>query len=172
MEYVAARYQRGDARRRNDLAHRHVRSAAEFALLGHRQSPSRGSGDTRVGANLYTCTIVALNPDTGKLVWYFQSSPHDTHDWDMVMTPVFFDGTFNGKPRKMLAQAGKNGLFFVLDRTNGKALISEAFVPANWVKGYDDRGEPIPDPEKEPKPDGVLVTGGVGTNWQAPSYDP
>jgi alcohol dehydrogenase (cytochrome c) len=130
------------------------------------------NGDTRVGANLYTCTIVALNPDTGKLIWYFQSSPHDTHDWDTVMTPVIFDGTFKGKPRKMLAQANKNGLFFVLDRISGEALISEAFVPANWVKGYDDRGQPIPDPNKEPKPDGVLVTGGVGTNWQAPSYDP
>ena len=89
------------------------------------------NGDTRAGANLYTCTIVALNPDTGKLVWYFQTSPHDTHDWDMVMTPVLFDGPFHGKPRKMLAQAGKNGLFFVLDRTDGKALVSEAFVPAN-----------------------------------------
>ena len=130
------------------------------------------NGDARPGANLYTCAIVALNPDTGKLVWYFQSSPHDTHDWDTVMTPVLFDGTFKGKPRKMLAQANKNGLFFVLDRTNGKALISEAFVPANWVKGYNDRGQPIPDSDREPKPDGVLVTGGVGTNWQAPSYDP
>ena len=106
------------------------------------------NGDTRVGANLYTCTIVALNPDTGKLIWYFQSSPHDTHDWDTVMTPVIFDGTFKGKPRKMLAQANKNGLFFVLDRISGEALISEAFVPANWVKGYDDRGQPIPDPEQ------------------------
>ena len=130
------------------------------------------NGDTRAGANLYTCTIVALNPDTGKLVWYFQTSPHDTHDWDMVMTPVLFDGTFQGKPRKMLAQAGKNGLFFVLDRTNGKSLISEPFVPANWFSGFDERGQPIPRRDKEPQPDGVLVTGGVGTNWQAPSYDP
>jgi PQQ-dependent dehydrogenase (methanol/ethanol family) len=130
------------------------------------------NSESRPGANLYTCSIVALNPDTGKLAWYFQSSPHDTHDWDTVMTPVLFDGVFKGKPRKMLAQANKNGLFFVLDRTNGKSLISESFVPANWVKGYDDRGQPIPDPDKEPKPDGVLVTGGVGTNWQAPSYDP
>jgi alcohol dehydrogenase (cytochrome c) len=130
------------------------------------------NSEARIGANLYTCTIVALNPDTGKLVWYFQSSPHDTHDWDMVMTPVLFDGTFHGQPRKMLAQAGKNGLFFVLDRTDGTALISEAFVPANWVEGYDQRGQPIPRKDKEPQPDGVLVTGGVGTNWQAPSYDP
>jgi len=130
------------------------------------------NGDTRVGANLYTCTIVALNPDTGKLVWYFQTSPHDTHDWDMVMTPVLFDGVFQGKPRKMLAQAGKNGLFFVLDRTNGEALVSTAFVPANWLSGFDKRGVPIPRPDKDPQPDGVLVTGGVGTNWQAPSFDP
>jgi alcohol dehydrogenase (cytochrome c) len=72
----------------------------------------------------------------------------------------------------MLAQAGKNGLFFVLDRTDGKALVSEAFVPANWLSGFDERGQPIPLRDKEPQPDGVLVTGGVGTNWQAPSYDP
>ena len=130
------------------------------------------NGETRVGANLYTCSIVALNPDTGKLVWYFQSSPHDTHDWDMVMTPVLFDGTVDGKPRKMVAQAGKNGLFFVLDRTDGKALVSEAFVPANWESGFAKNGEPIPRADKEPQPDGVLVTGGVGTNWQAPSFDP
>jgi len=106
------------------------------------------------------------------MVWHFQSSPHDTHDWDTVMTPVLFDGTFKGKPRKMLAQANKNGLFFVLDRTNGKALLSEAFVPANWLLGFDKNGEPIPDPKRDPQLDGVLVTGGVGTNWQAPSFDP
>jgi acido-empty-quinoprotein group A len=130
------------------------------------------NGDTRPGTNLYTCTIVALDPDTGKMAWHFQTSPHDTHDWDMVMTPVLFDGTFKGKPHKMLAQAGKNGLFFVLDRTNGKALLSEAFVPANWLSGFDKNGEPIPRRDREPQPDGVLVTGGVGTNWQAPSFDP
>jgi alcohol dehydrogenase (cytochrome c) len=130
------------------------------------------NGETRPGANLYTNTIVALNPDTGKMVWYFQSCPHDTHDWDMVMTPVLFDGVYHGKPRKMLAQAGKNGLFFVLDRTNGEALVSTAFVPANWLSGFDKQGVPIPRPDKDPQPDGVLVTGGVGTNWQAPSYDP
>ena len=114
------------------------------------------NGDTRTGANLYTCTIVALNPDTGKLVWYFQTSPHDTHDWDMVMTPVLFDGTFQGKPRKMLAQAGKNGLFFVLDRTNGKALISEPFVPANWLSGF----RPERPPDSAPRQ-------GAAARWRA-----
>jgi acido-empty-quinoprotein group A len=130
------------------------------------------NGAARVGANLYTCSIVALNPDTGKLIWYFQGSPHDTHDWDMNMTPVLFDGTFKGKPRKLLAQAGKNGMFFVLDRTNGKALISESFVKSNWYSGFNERGEPIPDPIREPQPDGTLVWGGAGTIWQAPSFDP
>ena len=78
------------------------------------------AGQGRKGSNLWTCSIVALNPDTGKLVWYFQASPHDTHDWDNVETPVLFDGEFNGQPRKLLAQAARNGYFFVLDRTNGK----------------------------------------------------
>jgi alcohol dehydrogenase (cytochrome c) len=79
-------------------------------------------GTTRPGDNLYTCTIVALNPDTGKLVWSFQVSPHDTHDWDAVETPVFVDGDFHGQPKKMLMQTSRNGYFFVLDRTNGKNL--------------------------------------------------
>jgi acido-empty-quinoprotein group A len=130
------------------------------------------NGAARVGDNLYTCSILALNPDTGKLVWYFQGSPHDTHDWDTNMTPVLFDATFDGKPRKLLAQADKNGLFFVLDRTNGKNLVSAPFVKCNWYSGFNKRGEPIPDPKREPQPDGTLVWGGAGTIWQAPSFDP
>jgi alcohol dehydrogenase (cytochrome c) len=117
---------------------------------------------------------VALNPDTGKLVWYFQASPHDTHDWDNVETPVLFDATVDGKPRKLLAQAARNGYFFVLDRTNGKSIVSRPFVPLNWSKGVDKNGQPIPDPKKEPTPDGSLVTipAGGATNWLPPSFDP
>ena len=63
------------------------------------------AGQSRKGSNLWTASIVALNPDTGKLVWYFQASPHDTHDWDDVETPVLFDAVIDGKPRKLLAQA-------------------------------------------------------------------
>ena len=81
------------------------------------------NGSTRPGDDLYTCSIVALNPDTGKLVWAFQVSPHDTHDWDAVETPVLVDGDFHGEPKKMLMQTSRNGYFFVLDRTNGKNLI-------------------------------------------------
>ena len=78
------------------------------------------NGKPRPGDDLYTCSIVALNPDTGKLVWGFSASPHDTHDWDAVETPVLVDGDFHGQPRKMLMQTSRNGYFFVLDRTNGR----------------------------------------------------
>jgi alcohol dehydrogenase (cytochrome c) len=132
------------------------------------------AGQGRKGSNLWTCSIVALNPDTGKLVWYFQASPHDTHDWDNVETPVLFDATIDGKPRKLLGQAARNGFFFVLDRTNGKSLVSKPYVPLNWAKGVDAKGQPIPDVAKQPSTDGSLVTipGGGGTNWMPPSYDP
>lgn len=133
------------------------------------------AGQGRKGANLYTDAIVALNPDTGKLVWYFQASPHDTHDWDNVETPVLFDMVIDGKPRKLLAQAARCGYFFVLDRTNGKALVSKPFVgTANWSKGIDQRGQPIPDPGKEPKVDGSMVDLPINgaTNWPPPSYSP
>jgi acido-empty-quinoprotein group A len=132
------------------------------------------AGQGRKGENLWTCSIVALNPDTGKLAWYFQASPHDTHDWDNVETPVLFDGEFKGEKRKMLAQAARNGYFFVLDRTNGKSLVTAPFVGTNWAKGIDAKGQPIPDPKKEPQVDGSLlnIPGGGGTNWIPPSYDP
>src|SRR6185437_16384217 len=74
------------------------------------------NGSARPGANLYTGCIIALNPDTGKMAWYFQPNPHDTHDWDAVQTPILFDGEINGQKRKLLAQASRNGWFFVLDR--------------------------------------------------------
>ncbi len=86
------------------------------------------AGDARPGSNLYTASIVALNPDTGKLAWYFQPNPHDTHDWDAVQTPILFDGTINGQSKKLLAQASRNGWFFVLDRTNGKSLVTAPFT--------------------------------------------
>jgi acido-empty-quinoprotein group A len=133
------------------------------------------AGQGRKGANLYTDAIVALNPDTGKLVWYFQASPHDTHDWDNVETPVLFDMVIDGKPRKLLAQAARCGYFFVLDRTNGKYLVSTPFVnKANWAKGIDERGQPIPNVGKEPQVDGSMVDVPINgaTNWPPPSYSP
>jgi acido-empty-quinoprotein group A len=133
------------------------------------------AGQSRKGDDLFTCSIVALNIDTGKLVWYFQASPHDTHDWDSVQTPVLIDGIFDGKPRKLLAQANRNGYFFVLDRTTGQNLLTKPFIETlNWSLGVNAKGQPIRNPEKDAKVDGVLVSpeSGGATNWPAPSFDP
>ena len=131
------------------------------------------NGKTRPGDNLYTCSIVAIHPDNGKLAWAFQASPHDTHDWDAVETPVLVDGDFHGKPRKMLMQTSRNGYFFVLDRTNGENLLSVPFGPTNWSLGVDKKGQPIPNPEKEPAPDGRFIAPDEGgmTNYRSPSFD-
>jgi alcohol dehydrogenase (cytochrome c) len=132
------------------------------------------TGATRPGDDLYTCSIVAINPDTGKLAWAFQPSPHDTHDWDAVETPVLVDADFHGKPRKMLMQTSRNGYFFVLDRTNGQCLLSVPFGPVNWSLGVDKQGRPIPNPQKEPARDGRLIAPDEGgmTNYRSPSFDP
>jgi alcohol dehydrogenase (cytochrome c) len=133
-------------------------------------SQSRGSG-----ANLYTCSLVAINVDTGKMAWYFQTSPHDTHDWDSTQTPVLFDAIFDGKPRKLVAQATRNGFFFVLDRTTGQHLVTGQFSPtANWTKGIDENGQPIRDPKKDFDIAGSLVspTNAGATNWMPPAYSP
>lgn len=131
-------------------------------------------GTTRKGDNLFTCSIVALNPDTGKLQWYFQASPHDVHDWDAVQTPVLVDADFKGQPRKLLLQASRNGYYFVLDRTNGKPLLSVPYEDINWSTGVDSRGRPVANPEKDPSPAGTLVQPDAlgATNWMAPSFNP
>ncbi len=132
------------------------------------------AGDMRPGDNLFTCSIVALNADTGKLVWYFQTSPHDVHDWDAVETPVVFDAEFDGRPRKLLAQASRNGFFFVLDRTNGQHLVTAPFIDQTWASGVDSGGRPIAKTDSAPKPDGTLVepASDGATNWMSPSFDP
>jgi alcohol dehydrogenase (cytochrome c) len=132
------------------------------------------NGTVRPGDNPWTCSIVALNPDTGKLVWGFSASPHDTHDWDAVETPVLVDAAFHGQPRKMLMQSSRNGYFFVLDRTNGKSLLTVPYGPVNWASGVDKDGRPIPNPDKDPKRDGRLIAPDEGglTNYRSPSFDP
>ena len=133
------------------------------------------AGQSRRGDDLFTCSIVALDIETGKMKWYFQTSPHDTHDWDAAQTPVLFDGMIDGKPRKLLAQANRNGYFFVLDRVTGKNIVSYPFLETmNWSKGVDANGRPIPNEAKEPQIPGVLVSppSGGAANWPPPSFDP
>jgi alcohol dehydrogenase (cytochrome c) len=132
------------------------------------------NGDARPGDNPWTGSIVAVNPDTGKLVWGFQASPHDTHDWDAAEVPVLVDAVFGGSPRELLLQASRNGYFFVLDRTSGQSLLTTSFATVNWATGVDKLGRPIPNPAKEPARDGRLVAPNEsgGTNYRSPSFDP
>lgn len=132
------------------------------------------AGKAREGDNLYTESIIALNPDTGKMAWYYQVSPHDTHDWDANEVPVLFDGVIDGKPRKLVAQAARNGYFFVLDRTNGQHVLTTRFAKANWAKGLNAKGQPMPDPAKYLAKNGVLVSPNQAgaANWPPASFSP
>ena len=137
-------------------------------------TPAYTSGN-RSGDNLYTCTLMAVNVDTGKMVWYYQTSPHDTHDWDSTQTPVLVDGDFGGKPRKLVLQATRNGYFFVLDRVTGEHLLTSKFgESANWSKPLNKNGQPYSDPAKDATVPGSLVSpqNGGSTNWPPPAYSP
>lgn len=128
---------------------------------------------SRKGDNLYTCALVALNPDTGKMAWHFQTSPHDTHDWDSAQVPVLIDGQIDGRPRKLIAQAARNGYYFLLDRTNGQHIATTQYVDfMNWSLGVNAKGQPINNPAKNATVDGVLISPGSATNWPPPSFSP
>jgi alcohol dehydrogenase (cytochrome c) len=127
------------------------------------------------GVNLYTCAMVAVNVDTGKMAWYYQTSPHDTHDWDSAQTPVMVDADFNGKPRKLLVTASRNGYFFTLDRVTGEHLVTGKFSDTvNWAKGLNANGQPVRDPAKDYDVGGALVSpnNGGATNWPPPAFSP
>jgi alcohol dehydrogenase (cytochrome c) len=132
------------------------------------------NGPARSGDNRWTDSIVAINPDTGKLAWGFQATRHDTHDWDAAEVPVLVDAPFNGSAARLLLQASRNGYFYVLDRETGRNLLTKPFATANWAKSIDQDGRPIPDPAKEPARDGRLVAPDEsgGTNYRSPSFDP
>jgi alcohol dehydrogenase (cytochrome c) len=132
------------------------------------------NGHGRPGDNRWTCSILALNPDTGELAWGFQVSPHDTHDWDAAEVPVLVDAKLGGVDRKLLLQASRNGYYVVLDRATGKNLVTTPFAATNWALGTDADGRPIPNPDKEPARDGRLVAPDElgATNYRSPSFDP
>ncbi|HEX4231596.1 MAG TPA: acido-empty-quinoprotein group A [Bryobacteraceae bacterium] len=129
------------------------------------------AGQGRPGANLWTESIVALNADTGKLKWYFQVSPHDTHDFDNTTAPILIDRMIDGKPRKLVSQAARNGFFVTLDRETGKYLVVKPFVPLDYYSGLSPEGEPIPIPDKDPTVGGSINIRNA-TNWEAPAYNP
>jgi len=131
-------------------------------------------GSRRKGENLYSNSVVALQPDTGKLQWYFQFTPFDLHDWDATEVPVLLDAEIDSKPRKLLIQANRNGFFYVLDRTNGKFLFAKPFATQNWAKSIDSSGKPTVLPNAAPNEEGVRTCPGAAgaTNWMSPTYSP
>jgi alcohol dehydrogenase (cytochrome c) len=127
----------------------------------------RGEGD-----NLFTGCLIAVNIDTGKMAWYFQTSPHDTHDWDSTQTPVLVDMPFNGRMRKLVMTATRNGYFFVLDRTTGEHLVtSKLGLVNNWAVGLDPKGQPKRNRNKDATIAGSLVNGDV-LNYPPPTFSP
>src|SRR3989454_2583595 len=129
-------------------------------------------GTVRPGDDLYTDCVLALDPDSGKLKWYFQFTPHDLFDYDATETAVLIDAVYKGEPRKLLVEANRNGFIYVLDRTNGKFLSAVRFAEKlNWAKGIDPQGRPIRT-GIQPTAEGTRICPGFAgaTNWYAPSY--
>jgi len=127
-------------------------------------------GEERKGDNLYTCSIVALDADTGQLKWYYQFTPHDTHDWDSGHVPVLADVQIGGRTQKAVMVANRNGFFYALDRATGKLLLAKPFTSTKWAREIGPDGRPIvlnEDGTKDCLPD---FWG--GTNFMPPSYDP
>jgi len=131
-------------------------------------------GEGRPGDDLYTDSVIALDPDTGKLKWYYQFTPHDLNDYDSVEVPVLVDTIYKGRPRKLIVEANRNGFIYVLDRTNGEFLSALPFTDnINWAKGIDADGHPIKT-GIIPGPDGTKICPSYGgaTNWYSPTYNP
>jgi len=107
------------------------------------------------------------------MAWYYQTSPHDTHDWDSAQTPILVDGPFNGKPRKLVLQATRNGHFFVLDRVTGEHLLTTRFTPwGKWVKEINKQGQPVRDPTRDASVGGTIISIDGWTNWPPPAFSP
>jgi alcohol dehydrogenase (cytochrome c) len=131
-------------------------------------------GESRPGDNLYTGSLVALDPDTGTLKWHYQYTPHDTHDWDANEVPVLADITINGRPRKVVMMANRNGFFYVNDRVTGEFIRARPFVHTTWSNEIGRDGRPVLNPGQEPTEAGTVTCPGLygGTNFQSPSFDP
>jgi alcohol dehydrogenase (cytochrome c) len=112
--------------------------------------------------------VVALDADTGKLKWYYQFTPHDDMDWDSAQVPVLADLEWQGRQRKLILWANRNGLMYVLDRITGEFLSGKPFATLNWMSGFDERGRPVRIPETA----GARTLPGAAANWYPPSYSP
>jgi len=131
-------------------------------------------GAVREGDNLYSNSIVALEGDTGRLRWHYQFTPHDVHDWDATEVPILADLPIEGRTRKVVMFANRNGFFYTLDRTNGEILLAEPFVTTTWAKEIGADGRPVLLPGNVPTEEGTFTCPDLmgGTNFWQPSFDP
>jgi alcohol dehydrogenase (cytochrome c) len=145
-----------------------VETNTTFWTTGNPSPSNRSVG--RAGDNLYSDSLLALDPDTGKLKWHFQFTTNDDHDYDATQVPVMV----NEDGKKLILQANRNGFFYVIDRTNGKLVRAESYAKVSWSKEKDANGRPVPAPEGKPTADGNRVCPGAAgaTNWMSPTYDP
>ena len=146
-----------------------------LVYYGTGQPDPQWTGSGRLGDNLFSDSIVALDVTTGKMKWYFQNTPHDVHDWDSMEIPVLIDANYQGKPRKLLVQANRNGFYYVLDRTDGKFVTGVPFVKVDWTSGLDSNGRPkdiLPGHDPSVKGSVTCPSTAGGTNWPSPSYSP
>ena len=133
------------------------------------------NGDDRLGDNLYASSVVALDARSGALRWHFQFTPHNVWDWDAQQPAVLIDTAWEGRPRKLLVQASRNGFFYVLDRTDGKFLLGKPFVKhLTWARGIDSTGRPVLVPGMEPSAGGTRVcpSSHGAANWYSTSFSP
>ncbi len=136
-------------------------------------TPAFTTGTRGEGDNLFSCSIIAVNVDTGKMAWYYQTSPHDMHDYDSAQTPVLVDAMFDGKMRKLVLTAARNGYWFTLDRVTGEHLVTTKYgLRTNWSNRLNKSLGPVPDPEKDATVAGSLVSPDSDgtTNWEPPSF--
>ena len=139
-----------------------------FWTTGNPSPSNRGEG--RAGENLYSNTLLALNPDTGKLKWHFQFTKHDEHDYDATQVPVMID---RGE-KHLIVQANRNGFFYIVDRATGKLISASPYAKVTWSTTKDADGRPALDKNGSPTLDGTRVCPGAAgaTNWMSPTYDP
>ncbi|MCY3971255.1 MAG: PQQ-dependent dehydrogenase, methanol/ethanol family [Acidobacteria bacterium] len=133
------------------------------------------NGEVREGDNLHSDSVLAIRPDTGEIVWTFQFTPHDVHDWDACQVPILFDAEYQGQQHKLMAFANRNAFFYLLDRETGEFLFAREFARQTWAEGIDqDTGRPIRVPNMLPSEEGTLVSPTIGgaANWFSPTYSP
>ncbi len=132
------------------------------------------NGDERPGDNLYTCSLLAIDADTGEMRWYFQFTPHDVHDWDANEIPLLMDLEIDGRMRRLVTMANRNAFYYVLDRETGQFITGREYSKQTWASGLDENGRPIVLPNTTPTEEGNLVWPSLqgATNWFSPSYSP